>query len=787
MKLAELMNDDTCQILLAIIVGIVICYFIFGTGCGSCNRDGFSVGGQSCIGGATQDGRLCADLRETACLRNAVDCTWTPGEGAAAAQGTGCSEIGPSGQSFLSEITTTCQIGEGEDGAEAVNFFDQTGRMNPAFQYTSECCELIRNIPSGCRAQDSELDTIIDQNDQNTLRNDLDTMTNMCDAQAYAAAPLPPPAATAAVKYSYILQDMANAITSLSGPGFDTGIFDDMKDTSGKYVANYTNFNDMRTIAEEKGIYFQLLMNDHTTDPEKVNKGYTDQYNSIAFARSESPLTIITSDNAEIGYEITTEGAPQDGAADYGYRNASTTLRLGDLFGTYALAPQQVKKDSYCKRNSMTIATGIQKIDPLLKMKSRTFLNDKGYAYCKSPYFPNVCRDQQAPITNRPARCEFFIANENLEPNKNDIPDATELSRPNNMVAEELLKISDDPTKGSGDRADIEYLVFNYNNNRDRLLPNGIRNQYELIMNDSSFSLDLSKYTNDPLTKLIHVDGNDIDISSHINFHTVSGLVTDRGPGADRQTRPVRFELPPNSNHYTLIKAFGMSQNIFGDIYVANAMGDPGNDYVNNYYSNLLQIQYLITKIIIGTDRYLGRNLNIYNKNVQVTDQLYSSPSQRPSLPDDFDYIDNDICAVQGRDWLLLVYITKPSVGPLGSCDSNTPTITNDLGVNPSVSDQPVGLLCALPQPAPYIKKTATPPQRCNIDGRTVQVGYDGNITKCSDVLDDSVEANRSSRCANNCDGCYQVVDDVAHVCKDALDDDSRRVCDVDLNSPCSL
>jgi hypothetical protein len=43
MKLQEFINDDTCQILFAIIIGIVICYFIFGSS-GSCNRDGFSVG-----------------------------------------------------------------------------------------------------------------------------------------------------------------------------------------------------------------------------------------------------------------------------------------------------------------------------------------------------------------------------------------------------------------------------------------------------------------------------------------------------------------------------------------------------------------------------------------------------------------------------------------------------------------------------------------------------------------------------------------------------------------------
>ena len=37
------MNNDTTQILLAIVLGIVICWFVFGRNCGS--SDGFSVGG----------------------------------------------------------------------------------------------------------------------------------------------------------------------------------------------------------------------------------------------------------------------------------------------------------------------------------------------------------------------------------------------------------------------------------------------------------------------------------------------------------------------------------------------------------------------------------------------------------------------------------------------------------------------------------------------------------------------------------------------------------------------
>ena len=59
MKVLEFLNDDTCQILLAIIVGIVICYFIFGScstgscGKGDCSRkEGFSVGAPFNYGGS---------------------------------------------------------------------------------------------------------------------------------------------------------------------------------------------------------------------------------------------------------------------------------------------------------------------------------------------------------------------------------------------------------------------------------------------------------------------------------------------------------------------------------------------------------------------------------------------------------------------------------------------------------------------------------------------------------------------------------------------------------------
>ena len=70
MKLTEFLNDDNCQIFLAIIVCIVVCYFIFGS-CGTC-KDGFSVGGP-CMGD---------DGTESGCIRHATEencqtpCRW---------------------------------------------------------------------------------------------------------------------------------------------------------------------------------------------------------------------------------------------------------------------------------------------------------------------------------------------------------------------------------------------------------------------------------------------------------------------------------------------------------------------------------------------------------------------------------------------------------------------------------------------------------------------------------------------------------------------------------------
>ena len=60
----NMLNDDTTQILLAIVLGIVICWFIFGRNCGN---NGFSVGGQAC-NTATTPADCCQNTYDTSCL-----------------------------------------------------------------------------------------------------------------------------------------------------------------------------------------------------------------------------------------------------------------------------------------------------------------------------------------------------------------------------------------------------------------------------------------------------------------------------------------------------------------------------------------------------------------------------------------------------------------------------------------------------------------------------------------------------------------------------------------------
>ena len=89
-QLMKMLNDDTTQILLAIVLGIVICWFIFGRNCGN---NGFSVGGPcrgapGCSGfrdegGTDSGGAPCITFTDDTACRRVPGCNWTSAEDAA--------------------------------------------------------------------------------------------------------------------------------------------------------------------------------------------------------------------------------------------------------------------------------------------------------------------------------------------------------------------------------------------------------------------------------------------------------------------------------------------------------------------------------------------------------------------------------------------------------------------------------------------------------------------------------------------------------------------------------
>ena len=334
-------------------------------------------------------------------------------------------------------------------------------------------------------------------------------------------------------------------------------------------------------------------------------------------------------------------------------------------------------------------------------MKSDIFLNNRGYAHCSSSYFYDSCREQLAA-----AGTPFMIPEPGLEPQDCEFsistssPPPVRLPAGDDYVANQLRQISAESGRGSRDDTDINNLVDRYNANRVyRRFFN--RNNYEIIIDDVSDTVitDSTKFIGgNPFTELIHIQVDD-PVESSINFKYTSDGVNIATDESATGTTNVSFRIP--AENLTLLKAYGMSQLADGVIYnnkYNNAdVGDTVSqniDRVNNYFTNLLQIQYLITKIIIGTDRYLGENLNIYNKDAASGPAAPTFDGRDAIEPGTTDYYDNQMCKESGRDWLLLVYKQKPTVergsggqhGLGGSfptnCDPNSDLITDDIGIH---------------------------------------------------------------------------------------------------------
>ena len=705
MKLAEFLNDDTCQIFLAIIIGIVVCYFIFGScGTGGCSRrDGFSVGGQHC-NTANTPAECCDNTYDTSCLvlgtayGNDAKC-----DRADKSSETYC--FNESSKSIIPDplITRTISSMPREEGQGPLTF--DVG------------CEIL----GGTIYRKS--------NSQNVY---------VCPE---TPAPPPPPGNSSPPtgnsspptgnslpsnsKYLNILSNMASAVLEIAESALAVSSTDDSRFLN-EMMTNpdptKSNFERVKSIAETNGIYFQILINgSQGRNFDLLNK----------FVRFIYP--------------------------DKSYRRAQV---FGNLFKTFSEAPTQVKKDLYCGQNSMFVKYSdneFEKYDPLLKMKSANIMTHE-YVNCDgdNTIFPtSSCPTDDISLLNN---CDFHIRdpNNNLPPPSNFQSIAWEVD----SVSSEFKRIMNNHSESD---KYIEFVKNSYIQAADRrsAMQTVLRNPYEILIIDatSSYSIisgvnRLYMYVNSD----IYIDVGLEDAKSRLYFVNDNAIDSsiDNFDSSQEQSSILEFEMKP-STISKLHKVYGMSQTGDGNIYKSNKGGeDPSlSDNKYNYFMNLLFIQYLITRIYLGTDNYLPFNLNIYDK--QPANPLESDPDNREDIPSitgqNEEYTTNSLCARSGTDYLLLVYTEEDDKQD----DEQVPA--------------------PLPAPLPA----------CNNGGsRTLSIG-DGSTrnTWSSSLPQECIYANstkdgRSERCANNCEGCYQVVNGVGHVCKDYSGKHDTRVCTVD-------
>lgn len=631
MKLAELMNDDTCQILLAIIIGIVVCYFIFGScgscSTGSCNRDGFSVGGQSCTGQIRDDAqfRSCDRARDrTGCEMSG--CIWNPAPPPTSGN-IGCRVIGQNGIPYLTELTNQCQLGENTDGtlgqgATAIDNYNLDGSIDPSFRYSQRCCDLVQNIPPDCRADGTELDTISGP-DSVSLRNDLSTInTHFC------TQPDTPPN-----RYFNILGDMISAIQTLSTTLTDTetatlnGI-QEQRTNDPQNSSTLVNFESVRAIASAKGIFFHICMNDSN---------------------------VYTGDSI-LGRNLTYF---DDSNIIWRNRRTPVPLVFGDLFGTFAVSPIEVKKNIYCSENEITIndttnpnGTPVQKYDPLLKLKSPNMAND-GYVNCSGgdgALFPSSCDGSDT----RPNReCDFSIMYDSVR------------SRTSDKILNELVH-----DKQSYRSRILRLYETWYGSSAANPMTIPMRNKREIYIEDRNLyerdSEPLSKFTG-PDSQYISLKINTVAsdytssyefaavnfpnrVSSRLKFNALDGKASDTG--ADGLTLEIDDDI---TSFKKLELVYGMSQPSNGQIY--NSVSDTPTPDTNkyNFFKNLMFVQYLLTRMfLIGTEKYVPHELNIYNKKPEFP--LQSADMREDVLTANLNNEINTMCTDSGKNYLLLVF-----------------------------------------------------------------------------------------------------------------------------------
>jgi len=327
MNFNELMNDDTCQILLAIIVGIVICYFIFGSGSGSsgsCNRrDGFSVG--------------------ATCENYSADLT------------TNCATEDANGNSIISAneidgdtISSECENAlisyqtQGGPNYCDINNSSDFPNGNDAFH---DAVRTIRARRSGthapCRYRTGEA-RCSGNKETFPLRVNCvyDSVTEGCTS---IDTSLPTGAGGQSllveeIREMNIIGSIKNMIQKVALGPSNQSIIDDLN--IGTSTASDATFNKLFQIGQQVDMEFIILIN---------TPGAVSPLNRYYFSTLIDYIDIKPS---------------------RGLQNQLVDIKLGNMFDPYARLSTEIKKEIFCSKNTLTTSNGQEKYDLLLKMRS---------------------------------------------------------------------------------------------------------------------------------------------------------------------------------------------------------------------------------------------------------------------------------------------------------------------------------------------------------------------------------------------------------------------------------
>ena len=363
-ELMKMLNDDTTQILLAIVLGIIICWFIFGRNCGSlCNRDGFSVGGPCVNDGTaayTGDCGYEASKKDGCgfeCCEAMRGCQWAeahtlPGA-VPAPPSRSCDTAGNIANCCDEGVyDTPCTIvgvgevdGQGDSAAkctqnmqgETNDFYCWDDTYNQVVSHTtlqsqrhsddrggSSLRDICNSYPSGYVLEAGAMNPLVMACPRAMEGEQIYTVTRHPDN----IRPTPPAESD---KHTNILNDIKVFLLDfihydISDDGTLTVTYADDVETHSCNLDECT-MDQLKEIAYNYGIKFTLINNDRSD----TNNRLVDQINSITIGG----------------------------------------LTLGDMFRPFIALPSTTKDEIYCDANINTLSeNNIGRIDPLLKMRS---------------------------------------------------------------------------------------------------------------------------------------------------------------------------------------------------------------------------------------------------------------------------------------------------------------------------------------------------------------------------------------------------------------------------------